>query len=350
MRSRLFALIFSCFFLFCSCSAQSAQTPPSETANPLLEQGGEPTPLPETFYADALISCVKIVDYGEGTAIASRTETRFEYGAFGDLQKEVSVLTDGTVFTDSYEYDEDGNLIRTTRDDGRFTSNLFEYRYDCEGRCIETIDPRGVTEAVVYTEDGSVLRRESGYFPDHPNTVVEYEYHGSAIGYTETTIQYDQNEAGEWFESHRFSRLYRPNGLLSAYKSEAEHYIYTYQIDSTSVEGRSLIKRKTVQSYDTTEPLRELIYSYDARGNLTKVEYVNYHWDQSGVEHPVSLAVEYDELGRLSSYTVWKGPSDPPSRTRVFFEYGKIFVDSSLSGQDLAEYGLNTVLKQYAEL
>ncbi|MEC4175291.1 RHS repeat-associated core domain-containing protein [Adlercreutzia sp. R7] len=193
----------------------------------------------------------------------------------------------------AYGYDDDGNLVQVTDALGRIT----KYAYDAEGGLVSIQSPSGAVEQIVRDPAGRVTA-----------------YVDAAGAQT----RYDWDELGNLVE-----KSYAQEGAASVLYSYDKGGLVTARSDAT---GDATVERDQLGRIvaETDGQGRRIGYDYDAKGNLTQVDYpdgmqVTYDYDAEGnlevVHAPEGdYCYAYDEAASPVSLT-------RPDGTATTYEY-----------------------------
>ena len=175
------------------------------------------------------ISSVSYNANGEITATAEN-----EYNEFGELTRNRIIKTDGTVQETIYEYDSNGNLIKTgTTDENGEISFWWEYDYDSNGRLARdrACNSNGMNEVryrYEYDENGNPSKKtyiesdgeESSWYIyecDSKGNIIKSSYYFVLSGLSEwEETEYDEND-------NIIKRTYFYNSGLNFYGNEYEY-------------------------------------------------------------------------------------------------------------------------------
>lgn len=215
-----------------------------------------------------------------GTTSSHRT-TDFEYWPSGLLKKTTYPKADSSstrTFV-TYDYDERGNLVKTTDERGKQT----EFSYDGLDQLVETVDATGRTTESEYDDTGAVIKTtlpggiETDYEFDELNQLVKLtQQDGSASGFV---IEKEYNDAG------KLVKLITPKEAGETSDRETE-----FEYDNL---GR-LVKTIDAKGGETTQ-------SYDIDGNVLTLTDPNYV-SSSPTDHKTTYT--YSDMGQLLSKTV----------------------------------------------
>jgi YD repeat-containing protein len=219
-----------------------------------------------TNYADGTFDQVSYDTLGRQTAKTDQAglTTQFAYDALGRLTS----VTDALGQITRYSYDELGNQLTQIDAEGRTTS----FAYDKMGRRIKRTLPLGQTETFSYDAAG--------------NLRTKTDFNGRTTSYTYDTV-------------NRLTRK-TPDGSLG---QPPVVFSYTPSGQRASMQDAS---GSTTYSYDNRDrllskvtPQGTLSYSYDAAGNLTRI--------QSNHAGGAAMDYSYDARNRLASVTDAEG-------------------------------------------
>ncbi|EXI66571.1 MAG: Cell wall-associated polypeptide CWBP200 [Candidatus Accumulibacter adjunctus] len=219
-----------------------------------------------TTYADGTFDQVSYDALGRQTAKTDQAgkTTQFAYDALGRLTS----VTDALGQITRYGYDEQGNQLTQTDAEGRTTS----FAYDRMGRRIKRTLPLGQSETFSYDAAG--------------NLRTKTDFNGRTTTYTYDTV-------------NRLTRK-TPDGSLG---QPPVVFSFTPSGQRASMQDAS---GSTTYSYDNRDrllskatPQGTLSYSYDAAGNLTRI--------QSNHAGGAAMDYAYDARNRLASVTDAEG-------------------------------------------
>ena len=216
-----------------------------------------------TYYSNGLLKSEVLVD-----TLLHEHRYFYKYDAHNNLIKKTYIDYDGSECVETYVYDDDDRLVKHVIDDRYYT-----YEYDDNGNVVREIKylngKENRTRLYTYDVNGQMIRQIIIQDAWPTVTTSRYDY----------TYDYGGNLTKE-VET-------KGNKITST-----THYVYdegsrVIQIYDTDDKGKVTYSRK--YEYDEqgrliSEPQRE--YTYDARGNLVKVE----------VPDP------YQPIGRISEY------------------------------------------------
>jgi RHS repeat-associated protein len=230
-----------------------------------------------------------------------------EYDASGNVTKQVDSLNNVTTST----YDANGN--RLSDSSSRIVDNVAEtlvtlYQYDGNGQIVKTTYVDGTTTETVFDESG---RRAATVDQQGRRTVYEYDARGQLI---RTTHPDGSKEESTYDAEGRRVRSTDRAGRATAYEYDPLSRV----MKTTYVDGSFIVK--------TYDPTGRVVTEEDARHNRTRHEY-----DGAGREIRVTDALghvtifSYDANGNRLSVTDAKGQTtryeydDSDNRTRVVF-------------------------------
>ena len=203
------------------------------------------------------------------------------------ISKTESVYTeDGTlVFSNTYEYYDDGKLKTVTADDG-----TTKYTYDDHGNIAsKTYNSDAICEYTnKYDTLGNLISKE--YEDQGIHYFVEYEYDSDGNCIKETDTLDDGSDSSVYvIESE-----YREDGTLSlrtGYYNDQLNYEYRYNWYGDQVYA------KNYNLYDSSKyTITETEYTYDEYGNIIEAK------DDTAV-----ITYEYDEYGNVVKQTMSYG-------------------------------------------
>ena len=216
-------------------------------------------------------------------------ETRYEYDAIGRLVDQYDNIGRRT----HYEYDDAGRLVALQQDpdDADGDGDLFvtQYEYDGNGNVVRTTTPAG---DVIDTDYDALNRPIKSYLP--------YPEGGTRGAYTEYV--YDEDHAIPDDQLGLLTRLIDPEGHETHYAYDEDGNVLT----STDAEGNEventydlLGRAIKVASAKGSPDESEVQYEYDENGNRTKITKIMDDPPNDSQDHDF----EYDLLNRNTSYT-----------------------------------------------
>jgi RHS repeat-associated protein len=279
--------------------------------------------------------------------------TEYKYDIYGNIEE--TIQPDGTKIsaeynnkgqkisetnqlgqTRTFEYDDNGQLIKVTLLQVNGESPIYEYTYDAQGNQLTIKDPNGNVTSFTYDVNGNQLTRT---LPDNDSIeTFEYDSRGRVVRETSfegvvTTYKYD---AYDRLESKTFlnkdgitetwTYTYDALGRVSEINQNGRITKTTYDAQGRTAsietpEGKitytyNEFGQQTSVQTDNDEPT---LYSYDNFGRLKTVEYDNlittYEYDtfgnliktttDTGAERLVT-AYQYDNMNRLTKLTNFK--------------------------------------------
>ncbi|MBP3332689.1 MAG: RHS repeat protein [Clostridia bacterium] len=236
--------------------------------------------------------------------------------------------------TDNYDYDSNGNLIKTIITDHNENFSVEEYTYDNKGRLINKTlvfsnEHKDVFE-YTYDESGRLIKENNV-----SKRVVEYKYddNGNLIEKINENILYDSKSTNRYEYDEK-------GNLIKEFFYNAED-VNEWITDYIYGAGDNLIKKVTTEtSSDKREYVNE--YTYDKNGNLIKDYYYAHNGYMSIAEYTyddnnnlIKLNTNYnnastwvkewiyDENGNLISYT---NIDDGEIRDTTECEYKLVYV------------------------
>jgi RHS repeat-associated protein len=230
------------------------------------------------------------------------TKISAEYNEKGQKISETNQLGQ----TRTFEYDDNGQLIKVTLPEVNGQKPVYEYTYDAQGNQLTIKDPNGNVTSFTYDVNGNQLTRT---LPDNDSTEsFEYDSRGRVVRETSfegvvTTYQYDKYDRLE-------SKTFTQNGVSEVWKYKYDEYGRVSEINQNDV-------RITKTTYDAQgrtilieTPEGTVSYEYDEFGNQKSVKTdndtpVNYTYDNFGRLKTVkydnqTTTYEYDTFGNLS--------------------------------------------------
>ena len=352
------------------------------------------------FTYDAKGNCTSKYGYVTGSTGDKVLVTyKYEYDSANRLKATTDVNNNRTITT---EYDENGNVAKTTDSDGLITT----YGYDKNGNNTSILYPDGRTENFAYDEENnlissiSVTGKVTKYDYDELNRLItktyanggaeSYEYDGvgnvtkhTAVNGAVTKYVYDalgRNTQIADALGNNCYYTYTDKGLIESYKDfNGNTYNYEYDLngnctkitlpDETSISyeydlrGRNIsqtnqLGEKTVFAYDGLDRLVSVTdanenvwkYTYNESGNITSVtdpkgNTTAYGYDEYGRLVKTTLPLEmystneYNVKGELISYTDFNSKK----ATYSYDKYGKKtsvkYADSSKSDYVYDDFG-----------
>lgn len=248
-------------------------------------------------------------EYFENTTYANkyagrrRTESYFsdgslsyiyEYNKNGETTKSEDYRNGKLWSAEEYEYDESGNLIKSSSYDAdrKFTSYSV-YGYNESGKRIKISKYDGSGTLTEYTEikrNGDYILSETVYDADGNKTkYTEYLENTPDYNTYSRTKRYEKYENGKLAELREYNEDGRMTKLIS-YDGEGNKKLYeeyvTLKVKYNGYEGISAVI-KTHETYNDGKLEHRTEYEYDENGNRTKIS-------------------EYDGEGKLIEYTETK--------------------------------------------
>jgi RHS repeat-associated protein len=228
------------------------------------------------------------------------------YDGSGNLTATAVLDTSNTILsTNSYAYDANGNQTNSTvwrRVSGTWTPATTVYVYDGQNRVVQTIDPNGFTNAVVYDNNGrqsvtiDALNRPTQYFYDTRGNLTNTIY-------PDTTFEqsaYDQ-------DSRRTNSTDRA-GNVTTYVYDALSRVYQTVFPDTTTNTTVYDAAGRVAYTLDAFGITNAAYGYDAAGRQTSVTNA---WGISGLQMVTTYG--YDSNGNQTNMV------DNLSRTNSYF-------------------------------
>ena len=212
-----------------------------------------------------------------------------------------------------YDYDDAGNLLKTTLPDGTELVNT----YDSMNRLLTSLDERGVTVSYTYDANGNMTKRE-----DTAGSITTYEYDGNGNLIKETN-RLGHSKTFEYDANNRLTRAADATGKFTAYTYDGMGQTltetdrsgntkrYTYDANgnvATYTDGNGNISKYT---YDSSNRLVKEehadggIYGivYDGAGNVAKT--IDPYGNVTGMEYDGKgrMTAVTDALGNVTRYT-----------------------------------------------
>lgn len=221
------------------------------------------------------------LEYGDGY------EYTCEYDDNGNLLWETSDYGDGDVDERVYEYDSDGNLLRETFESSDGYSSELTYEYDRNGNLLweayENSDGDSHVCTYEYDSGGKPIKATNDANDDYSSEHT-YEYNSAGNLLREVYERYESSNGVSYEYTHEYDddgnllrEVYDDGGVVS--------HEYTFEYD-----GDGNLLRKT---YENVEYSAENTYEYDSAGNLLREVY-----ESSGLGSHV-YTCEYDSAGNL---------------------------------------------------
>ncbi|PYG87917.1 RHS repeat-associated protein, partial [Ruminiclostridium sufflavum DSM 19573] len=276
---------------------------------------------------DANGNIIKTIDasgYLSGNDEASRYGTVYSYNLANMVtEKSTPEAVKENTYTEKYEYNQYGEVIRQTNSLGEATA----YEYDEAGRLTKVTDPLKVTTKYSYDKLGSKLSMTDGR-----GKLTRYSY--TAFGMLKAVTNPDgKTESYKYALSGKLACVTdkKGNKTLYTYDSTGQllekraaatgdsiKYTYDESGNRSTMEDES---GKSTYEYDRSNRLKtikkaglvQISYDYDAVGNVTKVtdlkgNETGYTYDASSRMETVAYGgktteYEYDENGRRKAIT-----------------------------------------------
>lgn len=218
----------------------------------------------------------------------------YEYNKNGKTTKSENYRNGKLWSAEENEYDESGNLIKSSSYDAdrKFTSYSV-YGYNESGKRIKISKYDGSGTLTEYTEikrDGKYVLSETVYDADGNKTeYTEYLENTPDYNTYSRTKRYEKYENGKLAELREYNEDGRMTKLIS-YDGEGNKKLYeeyvTLKVKHNGYEGISAVI-KTHETYNDGKLEHRTEYEYDENGNRTKIS-------------------EYDGEGKLIEYTETK--------------------------------------------
>lgn len=305
-------------------------------------------------------------EVGEGTG--TQTENSDEENPTGET---LSYLAKETIRDDygsvtEYEYDEQGNLIRTTVSNGNeYYNDRQEYEYDTMGNLLREKTSYISEYSDSYSEQtheteheydaaGNLLRSKSTETDVNDYTYEDYinggmqEVHSVKTKTTEDEYEYDAagkilRTVSNYVETYEDNQEDEDRVFISADEVSGQGTIEVlYEYDAAG----NLIKETNTDSYESEVDafsftfISWTIYEYDAAGNLLKEshyydwnpdspdEWTEYEYDQAGnliqkSDENRTYKYEYDAAGNLIMETYYNNGTEWERREYEYNEDGK---------------------------
>lgn len=218
----------------------------------------------------------------------------YEYNRNGETTKSENYRNGKLWSAEENEYDENGNLIKSSSYDAdrKFTSYSV-YGYNESGKRIKISEYDGDDKLTGYTEikrDGKYVLSETVYDADGNKTeYTEYLENTPDYNTYSRTKRYEKYENGKLAELREYNEDGKMTKLIS-YDGEGNKKLYeeyvTLKVKHNGYEGISAVI-KTHETYNDGKLEHRTEYEYDENGNRTKIS-------------------EYDGEGKLIEYTETK--------------------------------------------
>lgn len=218
----------------------------------------------------------------------------YEYNRNGETTKSENYRNGKLWSAEENEYDENGNLIKSSSYDAdrKFTSYSV-YGYNESGKRIKISEYDGDDKLTGYTEikrDGKYVLSETVYDADGNKTeYTEYLENTPDYNTYSRTKRYEKYENGKLAELREYNEDGRMTKLIS-YDGEGNKKLYeeyvTLKVKHNGYEGISAVI-KTRETYNDGKLEHRTEYEYDENGNRTKIS-------------------EYDGEGKLIEYAETK--------------------------------------------
>lgn len=223
--------------------------------------------------------------------------TKYVYKKINGLKLLASKSGNCCGYDVSFEYDEQGNIIKRTEPNGK----VYTYTYDSRGNMLTEKDPEGGTITYAYTDDFNQISRivdpkgneynmlydSKGNMtqvtsPDNGNIFITYNANGDVIGTTDAlgnSYSYTYDAFGN------VTLATGPEGSQSGYTYDAAGRVLAYtDAYSHSVNAEYDVLGRLIK---VTDPFNQRIQmTYDAEGNMVTYqnednEIVNLNYDAS---------------------------------------------------------------------
>ena len=283
--------------------------------------------------------------HADGTPIQ---EEKDYYNKKDQLIKREYYNEEGLNFTEKFEYDENGKLIKKTTSSAQLM-NIEEYKYDLNGYLAEKIDNSANHYKYKYDGNGNII--ETSFKNDNggDGSATHYEYDSNG-----NIIMYEDGYSKYYWE-------YYEDGTVSKHRSERNDYYVKDEIDySEYIYDRSGVisesidsRMQEVQSFLDGEEKNYYVrsvtkMSYDDYGNQTS----QYTTDDGNVKIDIKYTNTYDSEGRLISKVKTENDFLHNTETTITtFEYdnnGNLVKE--ISGDTTTTYKYNSNNKLVTEL
>ena len=215
----------------------------------------------------------------------------FTYDAMGRVAAETQTYIYGSngeslTATLEHSYDDNGNLLRTHREDDGGTVSDLVLTYDGEGQLLsESLTTNGVlnyTETYAYDAAGNRVS-DSSSDADGSSWVETYTYDGEG-----RPLSYIYSDASGSSTSSAY--IYDDMGNLLSYACRSSDGALSTETHTYSADGYCLSTRYT-SNYDGVEHISDATYTYDSAGNLLSEEYAAGKDSSSTIYEYISVTV-----------------------------------------------------------
>lgn len=306
------------------------------------------------FAYDAMDRLVKVTLWRDDTkhSVHEQQVTLYSYDKRGLVTKTVNAVGNANLCV----YDENGNLIQTTDEDGYVTTfgydprNLVEginyaggkkvtFQYNKNGELVEMVDWNGTTSFALD------LLGQITSVNDHNGMVTSYKY--DEVG-NQTEIAYPDDTAA----TYEYDLLRRMTKLTDA---EKQNTVYAYDAASQLISQAYPNGWKEENEYDATGQLLKIWdidpssktnkttryeFSYDPNGNVTR----EYRRGTGQGQRKEDYTHTYDALNRLASTT---GKWGAAPHTYQYDSLGNLVYEKNANGNNKGnEYWYNNLNQQ----
>ena len=238
-----------------------------------------------------------------GSSAATYRTTNYNYDAKNNLIKVQNIDNSVNQCYTEYEYDGVGNILKQKAANGE---NVTSYTYDSQNRVTKMTDPMGMSESYVYDDAGNMIQKT-----DRNGTVLKYDYDAmnritkeyAKVGTSEvikSTYKYDgRNNLVEMNNGESaISMFYSERNLLNKtylYQNSERYDIYC------NYDKRGQVYDKYIYKYKSSgdEKLAGYKYTYDNNGNVTNIKY---NGDGSSIYNDLEVYT-YDSCDRVTKET-----------------------------------------------
>ena len=313
--------------------------PKSET----VRQNGEIISQTLTYYDDAAgftaegAAYSKVINVTVGDETSPSTVTTKYLDKAGNTIK-TGVFLDGTEYINTYEYDYAGNLVKelTAGDAARELEYTAKYEYNENGQAVRTYNSAGEYTENEYDPAGELITAT-----DYAGTPTEYTYDAMGRMLTQkvkinegeySTVKYDYDANGNLIRERKQTNACGESAAWS--KTE-----YAYDVRN---------RLSTVSQYDGDEILSITKYTYDGVGNTLTVT-TGLLSENSNLGHTTSYTYDRfgnvlnvtDPMGMTESYTysalgrpVTKSDRNGTTITYAYDMLGRVVGTSAVHGEN----------------
>ena len=193
---------------------------------------------------------------------------QFTYDNLNRVTGQADVLDQDTTHTRTFDYDQAGNIVSVTDEEGKTT----RFEYDALNRVLKVVDPAGGEVVYTYDNRDNILEIKD---PNNGITYFEYDKNSRLTRMTrplfqETTYEYDES-----------------GNRTATVDAKGQRLEYVYD------ELDQLTQVNHFATGDHSTPVKTISFTYDTLGHLT-----------SYVDGTTSAVYTYDDLHRKTTETV----------------------------------------------